>query len=196
MKIAQGAEAIITREGNEIIKHRFEKKYRHPEIDKNLRKYRTRREYKILEKLEGLGFPATRKIDYDEDKGILRITFIKGPIVKEILHKNPKKLGREIGKKIAILHKYNIIHGDLTTSNMMLDDEIKFIDFGLSFSSEREEDKAVDLHLIRQALESKHHKIWEECYKEVIEGYKGEYPEHKKILKRLEVVESRGRNKH
>ena len=196
MKLAQGAESIIIREGNEVVKHRFEKKYRHPEIDRNLRKYRTRREYKILEKLEGLNFPAARKIDYNEDKGILKITFIKGPAVKEILHKNPKKLGKEIGKKIAILHKYNIIHGDLTTSNMILGKEIHFIDFGLSFSSERDEDKAVDLHLIRQALESKHHKIWEECYKEVIEGYKSEYPEYKKILKRLEIVESRGRNKH
>lgn len=196
MKLAQGAEAIVSKEGDEVVKHRFEKKYRHPEIDKNLRKYRTRREYRILEKLEGIGFPATRGIDYDEERGILKITFIKGPSVKEILHKDHKKLGREIGKKIAILHKHNIIHGDLTTSNMIHDGEIKFIDFGLSFSSERDEDKAVDLHLLRQALESKHHKIWEECFTEVIEGYKSEYPEHKRVLKRLEVVEARGRNKH
>ena len=196
MKIAQGAEAIVSREGGHVVKNRFEKKYRHPELDKNLRKYRTRREAKILKKLEELNFPAARVIGIDEDKGILKITFIKGEPVKNILHKDHRKLSREIGKKVATLHKHNIIHGDLTTSNMILDREIVFIDFGLGFSSEREEDKAVDLHLVRQALESKHYKIWEECFEEVIKGYKEHYPEHKKVLKRFEIVESRGRNKH
>ena len=196
MKIAQGAEAVIFREKNQIVKKRFKKEYRHPELDKNLRKYRTRREAKILKKLEELNFPATRVLEDDEENGVLKITFINGHSVKEILHKNHKELSREIGKKIAILHKNNIIHGDLTTSNMILDDEIKFIDFGLSFFSERDEDKAVDLHLVRQALESKHYLIWEECFKEVIEGYKENYPEYASVLKRLEIVEARGRNKH
>jgi len=195
-KIAQGAEAVIYKDKDLVVKNRLKKEYRHPELDKNLRKYRTRREAKILKKLEELNFPATRLIEVDEDKGILKITFVKGEPVKNVLDKNHKKLSREIGKKIAELHRHNIIHGDLTTSNMILGKEIVFIDFGLGFSSEREEDKAVDLHLVRQALESKHHKIWKECFDEVIKGYRENYPEHKKILKRFEIVESRGRNKH
>ncbi|MBW3023134.1 Kae1-associated serine/threonine protein kinase, partial [Candidatus Woesearchaeota archaeon] len=73
--------------------------------------------------------------------------------------------------------------------------EIHFIDFGLGFFSEKAEDKAVDLHLIRQALESKHHKIWKQCFGHVLEGYK-EYDKHKEVFDRLKIVESRGRNKH
>src|SRR3989338_3893980 len=155
MQISQGAEARIFLENNEITKNRFEKKYRHPLIDSELRKQRTRREAKILNK------------------------------------NNSKKLSNEIGKKIALLHSKDIIHGDLTTSNMILKGNgIQFIDFGLGFFSEKIEDKAVDLHLIRQALESKHHQIWEQCFREVLEGYKN-YNNHKEVFNRLKIVESR-----
>jgi Kae1-associated kinase Bud32 len=88
-----------------------------------------------------------------------------------------------------------IIHGDLTTSNMILNSEVFFIDFGLSFFSEKVEDKAVDLHLLRQALESKHYKVWEECFTAVRQGYEGTANDAELVLKRLEVVESRGRYK-
>jgi len=78
---------------------------------------------------------------------------------------------------------------------MILANEIKFIDYGLSFFSDKIEDKAVDLHLLRQALESKHHNTWEECFKSALDGYRDSYPEHELVLKRLDAVEKRGRNK-
>lgn len=195
MKLAQGAEAIVTKEDDVIIKNRFKKAYRHEEIDSNLRKFRTRREEKILKKLEEMGFPAARVISSDDKNGVLKLSFVEGELVKNVLDKDPKKLSREIGEKIAVLHENDIIHGDLTTSNMILNKEIYFIDFGLSFISEKIEDKAVDLHLLRQALESKHHMIWEECFKEVLKGYKN-YKDSKEVLKRFKQVELRGRNKH
>jgi len=194
-KLAQGAEAIITRKENLVIKNRFAKGYRHPEIDANLRKFRTRREARILEKLEAINFPAARVLESDDKAGLLKLSFIDGPLVKNVLHASHAELSREIGEKIAILHKNDIIHGDLTTSNMILNSEVNFIDFGLSFVSEKIEDKAVDLHLLRQALESKHHLIWEECFSEALKGYES-YERHKEVLKRLEAVEARGRNKH
>ena len=195
MKLSQGAEARIFLENNEVVKDRFEKKYRHPVIDAELRKQRTRREAKILDKIYEMGFPAPKTILIDDKNGKLKMSFIEGELVKNIIHKNHKKLSKEIGQKIARLHGQNIIHGDLTTSNMILkNNEIYFIDFGLGFFSEKIEDKAVDLHLIRQALESKHHQIWEECFNEVLEGYKS-YPRYKEVFERLKVVESRGRNK-
>ncbi|HLC62675.1 MAG TPA: O-sialoglycoprotein endopeptidase, partial [Candidatus Nanoarchaeia archaeon] len=80
-----------------------------------------------------------------------------------------------------------------TTSNMIYSKEIYFIDFGLSFFSEKAEDKAVDLHLLKEALESKHYKIWEECFKSVLEAYKKEANKSGETLKRLEAVEKRGR---
>ena len=72
--------------------------------------------------------------------------------------------------------------------------EIYFIDFGLSFFSQKIEDKAVDLHLLKQALESKHYKIWEKCFKEVLEGYKAA-KDYNEVMARFEKVEKRGRQR-
>lgn len=194
-KIAQGAEAAIHSDGVTVIKHRFEKTYRHPEIDAELRKCRTRREAKVIERLSEIEFPGPKLIEMDDKNMKIVMNHVKGELVKEVLHTNHRKLSREIGIKVGKLHSNNIVHGDLTTSNMILGNEIHFIDFGLSFFSEKEEDKAVDLHLLKQALESKHYKIFEECFDEAVKGYREECNDADKILKRLEIVESRGRNK-
>jgi len=194
-QVAQGAEAKLFLTGNKIIKDRFKKDYRIKEIDEKLRKSRTRREAKIFDKLSVINFPAPKLIESDDKEKIV-MEFIKGPKVRDILEKSDyKKLSEEIGKKIATLHNNNIIHGDLTTSNMILSNEIYFIDFGLSFFSHKIEDKAVDLHLLKQALESKHYKIWEECFKSALESYKKEAKDSATILNRLEIVEGRGRYK-
>ena len=132
--------------------------------------------------------------------------YIDGTQLKKLLDKKPE-LGLMIGKNLSIIHDLNIIHGDLTTSNMILvenDIEEKstkskkspklfFIDFGLSFNSTKIEDKAVDIHLFKQALESKHFRVYDKAYKAFLNGY---IPKGKKeILERLEIVEQRGRYK-
>jgi TP53 regulating kinase-like protein len=81
----------------------------------------------------------------------------------------------------------------LTTSNIILNKETYFIDFGLSFFSEKAEDRAVDLHLLKEGLESKHYRIWEECFRCALEAYKKEAKNSEATLKRLEAVEKRGR---
>lgn len=191
--IAQGAEAKLFLEDNQIIKQRFQKTYRIKEIDGKLRGFRTRREAKILQKLEAIKFPSPKLIKNDEKENLV-IEKINGNLIKDVLEKSDyKKLCSEIGKKVAILHNNSIIHGDLTTSNMILNKEIYFIDFGLSFFSEKAEDKAVDLHLLKEALESKHYKIWEACFKSVLSSYEKEAKNSRDTLKRLEAVEKRGR---
>ena len=191
--IAQGAEAKLFLEEGSIIKNRFPKFYRIKEIDEKLRGFRTRREAKILQKLEAINFPAPKLIKNDEKENLI-IEKIDGKLLKDVLEKSDyRKLCNEIGKKIAILHNNLIIHGDLTTSNMILNKEICFIDFGLSFFSEKAEDKAVDLHLLKEGLESKHYRIWEGCFKCAIDAYKKEAKKSNETLKRLEVVEKRGR---
>ena len=128
------------------------------------------------------------------EKENLVIEGIKGRLIKDILEKSDyKKLCMEVGKKVAILHNNSIIHQDLTTSNMILGKEIFFIDFGLSFFSEKAEDKAVDLHLLKEGLESKHYKIWKGCFECVLESYAKEAKSSPETLKRLEAVEKRGR---
>ncbi len=129
--IAQGAEARLFLEGKSILKERFPKSYRIKEIDNKLRGSRTRREGKVLDKLNALGFPAPKLLKNDEKENLL-IEKIKGKLVKDVLEKSDyKKLCAEIGKKVAMLHNNSIIHGDLTTSNMILSKEVYFIDFGL-----------------------------------------------------------------
>lgn len=193
--IAQGAEAKLYLEDGEIIKDRIKKDYRIKEIDDRLRKFRTRREAKVISKLHAIDFPGPKLIDCDE-KEIISMEYIDGPKLRDILDtSNYARISEEVGKKVAIMHNNHMIHGDLTTSNMIFRDEVYFIDFGLSFFSHKIEDKAVDLHLLKQALESKHYKIWEKCFKAVIHGYKKEAKDAEHILERLKQVEGRGRYK-
>ena len=198
-QIAQGAESKIFLDKGNVIKERFAKSYRIKEIDNRLRKSRTNREAKILEKLANINFPIPELINSNE-KDTLKISYIDGKLLKNILNKkNCISLSNELGKKIAILHNNNIIHGDLTTSNMILKkekSEIFFIDFGLSFFSTKIEDRAVDLHLLKEALESKHSDISEECYDAALNSYKKTADNADEVLNRLKVVEMRGRYKH
>ncbi len=192
--IAQGAESKLFLKDNEIVKDRFPKKYRIKEIDERLRKSRTKRESKILEKLSLINFPSPELIKTDKKEKIT-MENIPGPLIKDILEKDLENLSKEIGEKIALLHNNNIIHGDLTTSNMILNKEIYFIDFGLSSFSHKTEDKAVDLHLLKEALESKHYKIWENSFRNILQSYKKKASNSEEIIKRLEKVEKRGRYK-
>ncbi len=196
--IQQGAEAIILQEKDNIIKKRVKKSYRIFEIDDKIRRRRTRSEAKLLTKASKLiSIPEIIKVDQKTKKIIME--FINGKKLSDYLDKFPLKKQKEvcklIGESTAKLHDADIIHGDLTTSNMILkDDKIYFIDFGLGFISHKFEDKAVDIHLLKQALEAKHFKNWEDLFREVLKGYSIS-KDHKIVLERLNKVEKRGRYK-
>ena len=196
--IQQGAEAIILLKEKDIIKRRTRKSYRISEIDEKIRKLRTRSEAKLLEKASRIiNIPKIRMIN-EITKEII-MDFIDGKKLSDHLDnfslKKQKEICKSIGESTAKLHDSNIIHGDLTTSNMILkDNKIYFIDFGLGFRSHKFEDKAVDIHLLRQALEAKHFKHWEILFKEVLKGY-SRSKDSKIVLERLKAVEKRGRYK-
>jgi TP53 regulating kinase and related kinases len=195
--IAQGAEAVITLEGNEINKLRIEKSYRHLILDEKIRRTRTKTEAKILQKAQEFGINVPKLIK--TDKFNLKIEFISGDKLSEKLnnYKEEKQslIMKKVGKQTAILHTNDIIHGDLTTSNLILKGkEVFVIDFGLGFFSSKIEDKAVDLHLIKQALEAKHYQNYEKLFEKFVEGY--QWRDSDKVLERLKVVEKRGRYKH
>ena len=179
------------------MKERLAKAYRLPALDESLRKFRTRREAKVLGRLQEMGFPSPALRDFSDKRMSILMDFVPGVKLKDVLEQREQvvDLGREMGQRIAKLHSANIIHGDLTTSNMILGREIYFIDFGLSFFSGKAEDRAVDLHLLKEGLESKHYRIWEECFKCALEAYKKEANKSGETLKRLKVVEKRGRYK-
>jgi len=334
--IQQGAEAKIILSNNFVIKDRLPKSYRLPELDEKIRKRRTKSEAKLLIKAsEIINSP---KPFFIPDFYKIKMPFIDGKKLSEYLDNFPlakqKQICKKIGESIAKLHDKDIIHGDLTTSNMILvkrnkklktnkfkkqlaklkklnlpnedyavfgsgplairgirksedidiivkpklweklakkysqeneklikigsievyknwlpwfkginkliddadifenirfvklkyvlawkreynrekdkkdiqlieqhqsanDSEpiIFFIDFGLGFISHKFEDKAVDLHLLKQALEAKHFRNWEELIKEVFNGYK-KFKDSKIVFERLKAVEKRGRYKH
>jgi TP53 regulating kinase-like protein len=196
--IQQGAEAKILLSDDFVVKNRVKKSYRIEELDEKIRKQRTRAEAKLLEKA-GRVISAPKVIKTDEKNKEITMEFIDGKKLSEHLDDFSLEKQREIcrlaGESIAKLHKEDIIHGDLTTSNMILkEDRIFFVDFGLGYISKKVEDKAVDLHLLKQALEARHFKSWQELFEEVVKGYRS-YEEAGKVLERLKAVEKRGRYK-
>ena len=58
------------------------------------------------------------------------------------------------------MHEAKIVHGDLTTSNMLLrnsqPNHLVMIDFGLSYTTSLAEDMAVDLYVLERAILSTH----------------------------------------
>jgi len=193
--LQEGAEAKVYFKDGTVIKERVRKTYRHESIDMAIRKSNTRKEAKLLLKAKE-HVPVPKVISHSDTEMYITMEFIEGKKLRDVVDTvNRKDIFTRIGKKIAKLHNANIIHGDLTTSNMIVHDKIYFIDFGLGFISTKVEDKAVDLHIIKKALESKHYKHAEECFRYLVEGYESESKEFEKIVKRLQKVESRGHYK-
>ena len=199
--IFQGAEALIVLDKNKIIKKRIKKSYRLSELDEKIRKLRTRKETKLLERAsKEISVPKVLKSD-EKTKEIL-MEFVKGKKLSEYLdnftEKQQLKISIKIGENIAKIHDSDIIHGDLTTSNMIFNEEnnkVYFVDFGLGFISHKIEDKAVDLHLLKQALEARHFKNWEKLFNGILKGYKIS-KDFEQVLGRIKQVERRGRYKH
>ena len=202
--ISQGAEAKLYKfkidNKTYISKERIPKSYRIRILDDKIRKYRTRRELDLLKRASNItNVPKLHPASSERDFTII-MEFIEGKKLADCLDslsvKERQNVYFEIGKNLALLHNNNIIHGDMTTSNMILNKELYFIDFGLGFLDHREEHKAVDLHLLKQALESRHYKHFEESFNKVLEGYKQFSKDFDKIMERFSKVEKRGRYKN
>lgn len=191
MSERKGAEATVDIGKEKVSKKREQKKYRHPELDTRLRKDRTETEARLIEEAgkHNVSVPEIKKTEEFE----LEMAKVDGAILKE--KTSELWLFEDLGKNVGLLHSTGIIHGDITTSNAIAEDEsITLIDFGLSFRSNRTEDKAVDIHLLKQVLNSSHPEIAEEAWQSFLEGYKI-YEESEEVRNWLEKVEKRGRYK-
>nr|WP_206204514.1 Kae1-associated kinase Bud32 [Thermococcus sp. 21S7] len=183
-----------------IIKHRIPKRYRIREIDERLRKERTVREARVLHRAKefGVNCPYVYEVDTRDMK--IAMEFIDGERLKELLERLPMeerlKLCREIGRQVGRLHEAGVVHGDLTTSNMILrEGRVYLIDFGLADFDPTLEARGVDLHLLRRAMESTHYTWFERGFEAVLEGYSEVRGEEKaeEIRAKIEEIESRGR---
>lgn len=206
--IHKGAEANLIYGhwfGREVIfKHRIPKGYRIEQIDKNLRVNRTLNEGKALIRVKNYGVNVPQVYEIEATKSMIVMKFIKGEKLKDALksitNKQKVKFLNEIGKFIAILHKNGHIHGDITTSNVIITEtkEVFIIDFGLHEYSDQIENKSTDLHLFKRVLISSHGDDFKLCFEAFLEGYRNGYGTEKikeceYIINNISVIETRGR---
>ncbi|MBQ7929352.1 MAG: bifunctional N(6)-L-threonylcarbamoyladenine synthase/serine/threonine protein kinase [Methanobrevibacter sp.] len=191
--IAKGAESNIVKSEylgeKAVLKDRIAKGYRIPEIDNKIRRARCKLEARLLSDAKRVGVVTPVLYDVDlENKSIL-MEEIDGVMVKDIIDEN---LAFRIGENISRLHSADIIHGDITTSNIMLrGDQLVFIDFGLGRHSSLDEDKAVDLLVLKKSLQSIDYNLAVKYFDCVLRGYGNE-----SIINTISDIESRGRYTH
>lgn len=200
--IYRGAEAEISiskyMDIDIIEKKRINKSYRIKQIDQKLISSRTKEESKLIIESRNHGVCVPIIYDINLKKGIILMEYIKGKRIKDILNnldeKERKKICIKIGENIARLHNNDIIHGDITTSNILLkNNKIHFIDFGLGEKNSEIETKGVDLHVLMEAIESTHSQ-YSKCFKYVLDGYKKEMKKDaEKVIKKIDEIVKRGR---
>jgi len=179
--LKKGAEANLYLEewqGRKVImKRRLSKAYRLSTLDETIRVQRTVHEPQNIHRAKEAGVPTPTIYLVDIANANIVMEFIEGKQVKQILNDLSQaeriSLCRHIGTLIGRLHNHGIVHGDLTTSNMILTPHGKvfFVDFGLSERSNELEARGVDLHLMKRALQSTHYRYAKECFEAVMAGY-------------------------
>lgn len=185
----QCAEAIVEIKGDFVYKRRVEKRYRVKEIDERIRKERTKSEAKIISEARREGVPTPIIFDITDYEIVMER--IEGDLAREVIN---EAICERIGELVGLLHKSGIIHGDLTTSNIIVgrDNIIYFIDFGLSFIESSTEARGVDVHVFFQSLRCTHGS-YEQLKESFIKGYKRTFPNASQVLKRVTEIEQRGR---
>jgi len=202
--IRKGAEASIYLskwfEFSAIRKERLPKLYRQKALDDAIRTQRTLREALLIAKARESGVPTPLIYFVDPKKAEITMQNLEGKRLKEVFLEDDvalkKKLAKDVGRMVAKLHSAGIIHGDLTTSNFIFNNNKLFlIDFGLAVQSTKQEDMGVDLKLIKEVLNGAHHNDFQKLYSQIVAGYE-EVAGKKRTKKVLEVVaeiERRGR---
>jgi len=201
----KGAEAelscILADSQNALSKKRVPKSYRDAGLDASIRKQRTRAEAKLLKQAAAV-VNAPKIMSVDEEKSEIVMEFITGKPLKEVIEKMPA-LCVEAGKCIRKLHDIGIIHGDLTTSNIIFCGEpeskelseriaskgpLFFVDFGLGFFSKKLEDKATDIVVFKKTFNATHSAM-KKGWALVMEGYSPD----KGLKERMKAIEKRAR---
>jgi TP53 regulating kinase-like protein len=176
---------------NAISKIRIPKSYRQRTLDDDLRRRRTISESKMITTAKELGLRTPYIYFMDPNRAEIVMEFVSGKRASGIL---TSSICFEIGRFVSTLHLNNLIHGDLTPSNFIVNRNITMIDMGLSFYSTRKEDKAMDIRLFKEILTSTFHNSYIEFFEYFLNGYRHVNSEElEKILQRIEDIESRKR---
>ena len=179
-----------------VVKQRVVKGYRHPTLDRSLQTSRIRNEARLMMEARRAGIPVPIIYSIDLGGGRIVMEEIPGARVKDALHDSSadgERICRVIGELAARLHANDIVHGDLTTSNMLVDGErIVLIDFSLGQRTAELEDKGVDMHLLEEAFHSAHHER-RGLFDTVRSSYTDAYSGGSEVLQKVREIERRGR---
>lgn len=204
----QGAEAkvyICTFLGKPcVLKERFTKKYRVAELDQKITQQRINQEVRTMARCRrhGIACPAVYHVD-NETKSIYMENVSGGKTVRDFIRTSQQEgkdfntLAPKIGAVLAAMHNCDVIHGDLTTSNMIYDqsaDKLTLIDFGLSSVSTLAEDKGVDLYVLERAILSSHPNT-EDFFQLMLAEYQRSSAKAVSIISKLDEVRLRGRKR-
>ena len=193
--IFRGAEAVVEiiewQDSSAISKVRNKRSYRHPDLEKRLVTERLRSESRVIERLlsEGILVPALYEVNIEKSQIIME--FIDGITLERGLRTDKfHEYLVSSAKILSQIHSSGVVHGDPTTSNFMISDDIYAIDFGLSTFNDDAESRASDLRVFLESLEAHHSEI---SGREIfLEAY-SEWESSKEVLEALEVLELRGR---
>ncbi|XP_020635208.3 EKC/KEOPS complex subunit TP53RK [Pogona vitticeps] len=211
--LQQGAEARVYR-GQflgrpAVIKHRFPKRYRHPILEERLSRRRTAQEARSLLRCRraGISAPVVYFVDYASNciylEDVVESITVRDYIISEQQSgENPSSLTlltEKIGEMLARMHDEDLVHGDLTTSNILLRPPVEkldlvLIDFGLSFISALPEDKGVDLYVLEKAFLSTHPNT-ETLFEALLKKYSVTSKKSAPVIKKLDEVRLRGRKR-
>jgi Kae1-associated kinase Bud32 len=200
--VARGAEAVLYKDVYDgkpvLVKERVKKSYRISQLDVKLRLERTRTEAKLLNEAGRAGVAVPAVLAVDEKGAKIIMEYVEGKRLKELINESDdkarKNLAGLLGETVGRLHAHNIIHGDLTTSNMILSSGRLFlIDFGLGYFSSRAEDRGVDLAVLHEAVRSTHFEHLNSLWTIIVKSYSASFGGAERGLKALENIEKRGR---
>lgn len=212
--LKQGAEAkiyVCTFLGKPtIIKERFKKSYRHPSLDSSLTVQRSKAEVRCMARCRanGIRTPVIYFVDMEDHKIYMEYLQDSVTVKDHIIQfqaassdlASLRPLAEKIGDAIGLMHSKGIIHGDLTTSNMLLvgqpeNLEVVFIDFGLGSIEGSAEDKAVDLYVLEKAMLSTHPST-EPVLEAILNSYiTVKAKDSQEVIRKLNEVRLRGRKR-
>lgn len=196
-----GAEAVILKSKflgeNSVIKLRIPKGYRRNEVDSLIRRRRTQVEANLMNRVKELGVRTPIVYYLDLEKCLLVLEYIKGILLREYLKLNPeswRKIAIEMGSAIGRMHEEDIVHGDLTTSNVFYSNsKLIFFDFGLGEFSKEVESKAVDIELLNRVFHSSHPEIHKRFMKVFLKSYIEAYRGGREVIDRFKKIRLMGR---
>lgn len=199
-----------------VVKERFVKKYRHHELDNQITRQRIKAEVKAAGRCQTAGIMTPRILHMDlQERKIYMEYFDQAITAKEYIQtvvRNEKENSDDILKELCLsigsiigkMHANNIIHGDLTTSNILINPKTKdilteydvvFIDFGLSHYNQGSEDKGVDLYVLERALLSTHSEQ-PYLFENILQAYRKQCgKDEESVVAKFEEVRARGRKR-